>query len=41
MVNNSTSINKMNNHLSPKERLNSDGQQFLQYQKNKRKFKKW
>jgi hypothetical protein len=34
MVNNSTSINKMNNHLSPKERLNSDGQQFLQYLQN-------
>ena len=28
MVNNSTNINKMNNHLSPKESLNSDGQQF-------------
>ena len=27
MVNNSP-INKMNNHLSPKESLNSDGQQF-------------
>ena len=26
MVNNSTNINKMNNHLSPKESLNSDGQ---------------
>ena len=32
MVNNSTNINKMNNHLSPKESLNSDGQQFHQYQ---------
>ena len=32
MVNNSTNINKMNNHLSPKERLNCDGQQFHQYQ---------
>ena len=28
MVNNSTNINKMNNHLSPKESLNCDGQQF-------------
>ena len=28
MVNNSTNINKTNNHLSPKESLNSDGQQF-------------
>jgi hypothetical protein len=27
MVNNYTNINKMNNHLSPKESLNSDGQQ--------------
>jgi hypothetical protein len=35
MVNNSTNINKT------KESLSSDGQQFLQYQKNKRKFKKW
>ena len=34
MVNNSTSINKMNNRLSPKESLNSDGQQFHQYQQN-------
>jgi hypothetical protein len=32
MVNNSTNINKPNNHLSPKESLNSDGQQFHQYQ---------
>jgi hypothetical protein len=31
MVNNSTNINKVNNHLSPKESLNSDGQQFYQY----------
>jgi hypothetical protein len=29
MVNNSTNINKINNHLSPKESLNSDGQQLL------------
>jgi hypothetical protein len=27
-VNNSTNINKTNNNLSPKESLNSDGQQF-------------
>ena len=32
MVDNSTNINK------PKESLNSDGQQFYQYQQNKRKF---
>jgi hypothetical protein len=32
MVNNSSNINK------PKESLNSDGQQFLQYQQTKRKF---
>ena len=35
MVNYSTNINKTNNHLSPKESLNSDGQQFYQYQQNK------
>ena len=35
MVNNSSNINKT------KESLNSDGQQFLQYQQNKRKFKQW
>ena len=34
MVNNSTNINKTNNHLSPKESLNSDCQQFHQYQQN-------
>ena len=35
MVNNSTNINKTNNNLSPKEGLNSEGQQFHQYhQKN-------
>jgi hypothetical protein len=28
MVNNSTNINKTNNHLSLKESLNSDGQLF-------------
>ena len=39
MVVNATNINKTNNHLSPKESLNSDGQQFYQYQQNKRKFK--
>ena len=32
MVNNSTNIKK------PKECLNRDGQQFYQYQQNKRKF---
>ena len=35
MVNISSNINKA------KESLNSDGQQFLQYQQNKRKFKQW
>ena len=35
MVDNSTNINK------PKESLNSDGQQFLQYQQTKRKFEQW
>jgi hypothetical protein len=35
MEDNSTNINK------PKESLNSDGQQFYQYQQNKRKFKQW
>ena len=35
MVNNSSNINK------PKESLNSDGQQFLQYQQTKRKFEQW
>ena len=34
MVNSSTNINKTNNHLSPKESLNSDGQQFHQYQQS-------
>jgi hypothetical protein len=34
MVNHSTNINKPNNNLSPKENLNSDGQQFYQYQQN-------
>jgi hypothetical protein len=31
-VNNSTNINKTSNNLSPKERINSDGQQYHQYQ---------
>ena len=31
MLNNSTNIKKMNNHLWPEE---SDGQQFYQYQQN-------
>jgi hypothetical protein len=35
MFNNSTNINKTNNDISPKESLNSDGQQFHQYQQNK------
>ena len=35
MVNNSANIKKMNNHLSPKESLNSDGQQFCQYKQTK------
>ena len=35
MVNNSTNINKTNYNLSPKEGLNSDGQQLNQYQQNK------
>jgi hypothetical protein len=34
MDNNSTNINKINNHLLPKESLNRDGQQFYQYQQN-------
>ena len=50
MVNNSTNINKtslnsdINNSTNinkTKESLNSDGQQFHQYQQNKRKFKQW
>ena len=35
MVNNSSNINKTSNNPSPKERLNSDGQQFYQNQQNK------
>jgi hypothetical protein len=35
MVNYSTNINKTNNHLSPKESLNSDSHLFYQYQQNK------
>ena len=35
MVNNSTNINKT------KERFNSDGHKFLQYQQTKRKFEQW
>ena len=34
MDNNYTDINKTNNHLSPKERLNSDGQQLHWHQQN-------
>ena len=33
MVNNSTNINKAITNISPKESLNSDGQQFHQNQK--------
>ena len=33
--NNSTKLNKTNNHLSPKESLNSDGQLILQNLTNK------
>ena len=33
MVNNSTHINKTNNHISLKECLNSDGQQFTNINK--------
>jgi hypothetical protein len=29
-----TNINKLTNYLSPKESLNSDGQQFHQYQQS-------
>ena len=35
MVINYTNINKTNNHLSPKESLNSDGQQLHWHQQNK------
>ena len=35
MDNNSTNIKKTNNNLSPKESINSNGQQFYQYQQNK------
>jgi hypothetical protein len=35
LVNNSTTITKTNNNLSPKESLNSEGQQFHQYQNKK------
>jgi hypothetical protein len=35
MENNYTDINKTNNHLSPKERLNSDGEQIHWHQLNK------
>ena len=33
MVNYSTSMNKTNNHLSPKESINSDGQLFYNISK--------
>ena len=35
MDNNYTDINKTKDHLSPKERLNSDGQQLYWHQQNK------
>ena len=36
MVNDSTNINKTNNHLSPKESFNSNGQRFInQHQQSK------
>ena len=38
MVNNSTNINKTNNHLSPKESLNSNGQQFTNINKTNNHF---
>jgi hypothetical protein len=34
MVINYTNINKINNHLSPKESLNSDGHQLHKHQQN-------
>ena len=34
MINNSININKVNNHLSAKESLNSDDQQLYQYQQS-------
>ena len=40
MVNNSTNINKTNNNISPKRSLNSDCQQFYQYQQKNNKKKK-
>jgi hypothetical protein len=38
MDNYSTNINKTNNHLSPKESLNSDGPVFHQYQQSEAYF---
>ena len=38
MVINTNNINKTNNHLSPKESLNSDGHQYQQYQQNEQFF---
>ena len=35
IVNNYTDVNNTNNHLSPKESLNSDRQQLHWYQQNK------
>ena len=34
MVNNTANIHNINNHLSLKERLNSDGQQYRRYPQN-------
>jgi hypothetical protein len=41
MVNNSININKVNNHLSPKESLNSDDQQLYQYQESEQPPVRW
>jgi hypothetical protein len=38
-VNNSTNITKKNNNLSPKESLDSDGQQFINKTNNNRSLK--
>ena len=38
MVNNSTHINKTDNHISHKKCLNSDGQQFHQYEQNRQSY---
>ena len=38
MAINFNNINKTNNHFSPKESLNNNGQQFHQYQQNQKSF---